>query len=77
MRKKKKRKQKNKVTLMSANLRLSVTCAVSNVGDVPAYTHTHARIHLNWFEVTEEIKCGRLEFIEQRLWQLDDIGLRF
>lgn len=60
---------------MSANLRLSVTCAVSNVGDVPAHTHTH--IHLNLFEVTEEMKCGRLEFIGQRLWQLDDVGLRF
>lgn len=33
----KKKGKKNKVTLMSANLRLSVTCAVSNVGDVPTH----------------------------------------
>lgn len=39
--------------------------------------HTHTPIHLNLFEVTEEMKCGRLEFIGQRLWQLDDVGLRF
>lgn len=36
-----KNKKKNKVTLMSAILRLSLTCAVSNVGDVPAHQPMH------------------------------------
>lgn len=61
-----KNEKNNKFTLMSANLRLSVTCAVSNVGDVP----TQPPMHFNWIEVTEEIKCGRLEHIGQQ----DDVG---
>lgn len=59
LREKRKKKWKIKVTLMSANLRLSVTCAVSNVGDVPA----HAAIHLTWPEAPDEMKCLRLELV--------------
>lgn len=46
---------------MSANPRLSVTGAVSNVGDVP----TQPLILFNWFEVTGEMICGRLEHTGQ------------
>lgn len=65
---KKWKKKKNKVTLMSANLRFSVTCAVSNVWGCP-YKANHAS-QLVWSYWRD--KCNRLEHTGQWLWQQDE-----